>query len=253
MSVVSRFYPEVAAGGYSRVDGSVEFYTRIRSLLGPDAQALDFGAGRGWALMDDPNPLRRRLANLKGACARVVGVDVDPAVQENPGLDEAVVIHPGNPLPFADGTFDLVLCDHVFEHLDEPAAVAAELDRVLRPGGWICARTPNRNGYIAWGARLVPNDLHARLLRRLQPDRQSVDVFSTRYLLNTRAALLHHFPPDSYRHCTYGFNTEPAYTGGSNMAWMLLWTWLRIVPEALCATWLVFLQKRPPQKPAVRE
>ncbi len=111
MSVVSRFYPEVAAGGYSRVDGSVEFYTRIRALLGADAQTLDFGAGRGWGLMHDPSPLRRRIANLEGACARVVGVDVDPVVQENPGLDEAVVIQPGSPLPSADGTFDLVLCD----------------------------------------------------------------------------------------------------------------------------------------------
>jgi SAM-dependent methyltransferase len=245
VSFGSRFYPEIGAGGYSRVDGSVELYTRIRALLGPEMQVLEFGAGRGWAVTDDPNPVRSRLANLRGACARVVGVDIDPAVRENPGLDEAVVIVPGRPLPFPDSTFDLVVSDHVFEHVDNPAAVAAELDRVLRPGGWICARTPNRNGYIAWGARLVPNGLHTRVLRRLQPGRQSVDVFPTRYRLNTRAALRHHFPPDRYHHCTYGFNTEPAYVGATNPLWVLLWAWLRVAPESLCATWFVFMQKLP--------
>ena len=244
MNIVSRYYPEIAAGGYSRVDGSVEFYTRIRALLEPDMHVLDFGAGRGWAVVDDPNPTRSRLANLRGGCAKVVGVDIDPAVRENPSLDEAVVIEPGSRLPFADSTFHLVVSDHVFEHLDNPAAVAAELDRVLRPGGWICARTPNRNGYIAWGARLVPNGLHTRVLSRLQPGRQPVDVFPTRYLLNTPAALRRHFPDDRYRHCTYGFNAEPAYTGGWSAAWVLMWSWLRIAPETLCAKWIVFLQKR---------
>lgn len=243
MSLSSRFYPEIAAGGYSRVDGSVEFYTRIRALLRPEMQVLDFGAGRGWAVADDPNPTRSHLANLQGACAKVIGVDIDPAIKENPGLDEAIIIPPGSSLPFRNDTFDLIVCDHVFEHLDDPVAVAAELDRVLRPGGWLCARTPNRNGYIAWGARLVPNRLHTGVLRRLQPGRHPADVFPTRYRLNTRAALLRHFPVDRYRDCTYGFNTEPAYTGGGTILWMLLWAWLRIAPEALCATWLVFMQK----------
>lgn len=245
MSLSSRFYPEIGAGGYSRVDGSVEFYTRIRALLDPQMRVLDFGAGRGWAVVDDPNRLRRRLANLKGACARVVGIDVDPAVRANPGLDEAVVIEPGDPLPFGSASFDLIVSDHVFEHLDDPVATASELDRVLKPAGWICARTPNRSGYIAIGARLVPNGLHARVLRRLQPGRQALDVFPTRYRLNTRAALRRHFPLDRYRHCTYGFNAEPTYVGRADALWLLLWTWLRLAPETLCATWFVFLQKQP--------
>ena len=46
------------------------------------------------------------------------------------------------------------MSDRVSSMCDDPESVAAEIDRVLRPEGWICARTPNRNGYIAWGARL---------------------------------------------------------------------------------------------------
>ncbi|OWJ65640.1 class I SAM-dependent methyltransferase [Inquilinus limosus] len=38
-------------------------------------------------------------------------------------------------LPFADGTFDVVIANHVLEHIPDDAAAIAELARVLRPGG----------------------------------------------------------------------------------------------------------------------
>jgi SAM-dependent methyltransferase len=38
-------------------------------------------------------------------------------------------------LPFADGTFDGVICLEVLEHVREPAAVIREIARVLKPGG----------------------------------------------------------------------------------------------------------------------
>lgn len=245
MRIVERFYPEIGAGGFTRVDGSVAFFTRIRSLLAPTSRVLDFGAGRGWAVVDDPLPFRRGLQTLRGSCAGVVGVDPDPVVRTNPGLDEAHVVEIGQPLPFEAESFDLIVCDHVFEHVEAPAFVAAELGRVLRPGGWICARTPNRHGYIAFGARLVPNAIHARILRRLQPERESIDVFPTRYRLNTRSALRSAFPTSRFEHFVYGINAEPTYVGRSRAAWLILWAWFRISPEALAATWLIFLRKRP--------
>jgi SAM-dependent methyltransferase len=38
-------------------------------------------------------------------------------------------------LPFEDGTFDLVVCSHVLEHVVDDRAAMAELLRVLRPEG----------------------------------------------------------------------------------------------------------------------
>lgn len=37
-------------------------------------------------------------------------------------------------LPFADGAFDFVICTHVLEHVEDPAAAIAELQRVARRG-----------------------------------------------------------------------------------------------------------------------
>lgn len=45
-------------------------------------------------------------------------------------------------LPFADGVFDAVLSLHVLEHVSNPFACAAELLRVLKPGGTLFAVTP---------------------------------------------------------------------------------------------------------------
>jgi SAM-dependent methyltransferase len=46
--------------------------------------------------------------------------------------------------PFDDGTFDLVTCCEVIEHLmQNPVHALAEIHRVLRPGGWFVLSTPN--------------------------------------------------------------------------------------------------------------
>jgi hypothetical protein len=109
----SRHYPEVAAGGFSRVDGTVAFFSRVHALLQPGDILLEFGAGRGAELLDDQAPYRRRLRMLKGKCARVIGVDIDPVVTQNPFLDEAHVLE-GPTLPFPDTSIDIIVSDHTF-------------------------------------------------------------------------------------------------------------------------------------------
>ena len=41
----------------------------------------------------------------------------------------------GESLPFADRSFDVVLCDNVVDHAESPARILEELERVLSPGG----------------------------------------------------------------------------------------------------------------------
>ncbi|MCB9660526.1 MAG: class I SAM-dependent methyltransferase [Sandaracinaceae bacterium] len=42
----------------------------------------------------------------------------------------------GESLPVERETIDLVICTNCIDHTDDPAAIVAEVRRVLRPGGW---------------------------------------------------------------------------------------------------------------------
>lgn len=46
-------------------------------------------------------------------------------------------------LPFADGTFDLVVMKHVLEHTPQPQTALGEVHRVLRLGGAVVIAVPN--------------------------------------------------------------------------------------------------------------
>lgn len=243
LAVTATFYPEVRAGGFSRVDGTIEFYQRVNALLRSDMTVVDLGAGRGQGA-EDPVAYRRDLTRLRGKVATVIGFDVDEAVLHNPKVDRAEVITPGAPLPLADASVDLVVSDFTFEHIDDPAWAGRELTRIVRPGGWICARTPNRWGYIGIPTRVVPNRLHHAVLRRVQPQKQERDTFPTTYRLNSPTQLRTAFSPSSFDDFSYAFDSEPAYFGASRVAWRTMQGVFAITPPALRSMLFVFLRKR---------
>ena len=238
-------YPEVNAGGFTRDDGTIQFYLRVQALLQPGQRVLDFGAGRGSSLHDPKlPPFKRKLRDLAGDGRFLVGADVDPAVRENPSLQEAHVLDPKAPLPFPEHSFDLICSDFVFEHIAEPDRTCRELDRILKPGGWICARTPNRFGYIALASSAVANRHHGSILRWLQPFRETRDVFPTVYKLNTPGALRRHFPESRYVHCVFRHEAEPTYFGSNRLLWKAGMAARAVLPDALKNGLMVFLQKR---------
>jgi uncharacterized protein YbaR (Trm112 family)/predicted SAM-dependent methyltransferase len=51
------------------------------------------------------------------------------------------VVGDAHQLPFRDGSFDRVFAFNLFEHLREPARAAAEVARVLKPGGMVAIHT----------------------------------------------------------------------------------------------------------------
>jgi SAM-dependent methyltransferase len=66
----------------------------------------------------------------------------DWAESVHPGARSADIIAPLNALPVADASFDVVVCTQVLEHVAEPAAVLAELRRVLRDGADLWLTVP---------------------------------------------------------------------------------------------------------------
>lgn len=76
--------------------------------------------------------IRRRLEALSNI--RYVSADLDsPLARIKADITS---------LPFRDGTFDCVLCNHVLEHIPDDAAAMRELYRVLKPGGWGIFQVP---------------------------------------------------------------------------------------------------------------
>lgn len=144
--------------------------------LGPEKDLLDLGAGAG--IVSE--------MNFKGHARRVCGVDPDPRVTLNPNLDEGRQ-GVGESIPYDDSSFDVVVCDNVLEHLDDPISVFREVNRVLRPGGIFLAKTPNRWHYVAIGASMTPHEFHRQFNQAR--GRSAVDTFPTRYRANSRGQL----------------------------------------------------------------
>jgi SAM-dependent methyltransferase len=238
-----RVFPEMRAGGYCRVDHRMEYIVRVNALLRPDMVVLDFGAGRGkW--QHDPVPLRRWLGDFRGRCAHVIGADADPAIAENPQVHERILLEIDRPIPLADASVDLISAFSVLEHIDNAPFYAAELARVLRPGGWLCAWTPNKWGYVGIGARLVPQRLHGFLLRRLEPRREEEDSFPPLYLMNTRARLRALFPPAAFEDASYGYDGQPFYHFENAFIARLWRAVFWALPPGMQGFHMVFLRKR---------
>lgn len=109
-----------------------------RFLEGVDltgALALDGGCGVGGLT----TALQRRQA-------RVIAVDIGQQLLSETRARVGCAAARASilTLPFADDTFDVVLSSEVIEHTPSPAAAAAELYRVVRPGGHLVLSTPNR-------------------------------------------------------------------------------------------------------------
>ncbi len=88
---------------------------------------------------------------LAEAGADVTGVDVSEPLLDGArarargyGVPARFVRAEGEALPFADASFDLVTLVDVIEHVADAARTVAECARVLRPGGTLFLKGPNR-------------------------------------------------------------------------------------------------------------
>ena len=72
---------------------------------------------------------------LGGRVRRYVAIDLRRTSVVN-------IVARGEQMPLASARFDLVICTQVLEYIPEPAAVVAEIYRVLKPGGCLLLSAP---------------------------------------------------------------------------------------------------------------
>lgn len=180
MNLTTLFHPSSRPAGRGITIGTPRFYDLFaavafggrrrsyRALLAaagvrPGDRVLDVGCGPGY--------FARMLAVAAGPDGSAVGMDAAPEMVEyaarrarriancrfQPGAAEAI--------PFADGSFDVVVSSLVMHHLPDAdrARAVGEMRRVLRPGGTLLLA----DYQPAEGA----SGLHARL-SRLGPARE---------------------------------------------------------------------------------
>jgi ubiquinone/menaquinone biosynthesis C-methylase UbiE len=104
------------------------------------AHVLDVACGTG--------VFARMAAHVVGRHGRVVGIDPSAiAVATARGIDPTSIVDwrrwDDGGLPYDDGTFDVVACQHALHRFPDPDVVMQEMGRMLAPGG--------RLGVITWG------------------------------------------------------------------------------------------------------
>jgi SAM-dependent methyltransferase len=237
------YYPESRFGGFTGVDSTIAFYTRVQALVNPSSMVLDIGCGRG-AHADDPVRLRRELRTCKGKCQRVIGIDVAGQAGENSFLDEFRLIA-GDRWPVEDAAIDVAVCDSVLEHIEQPERFFAECRRTIKPGGCLCVRTPNALNYISLFARLIPNRLHARVLDQvLYTKKRHEDTFPTMYRCNTTWRMRTMLNRHGFEHCVYIYEAEPYHLGFSRFAYLCGVLHQRFAPRFLKAMLFAFARRR---------
>lgn len=128
---------------------------QLASAVAAPGPVADIGCGPGAHAV----ALARRGFDVVGGDVSPRMVAVAVARAERDGVQVRLeVLDAGSPLPFEDAALGGVMAIHVVQHLHDPAAFLAEIERCLTPGGHLLITAPSRST-----GSLPPQSLYWRL------------------------------------------------------------------------------------------
>lgn len=165
----SRFYDQLT--DYNQI-----FYDWIRESITKDSVILEIGAGVG----------KYSPYNFADIGRKVIGVDMDPRIIDNPNLNEALCIDFFDNT-FEDASFNIIFANSVVEHIEDPVKFLMEIKRLLKPNGLFFFKTPNLQHYAMIIAKFTPFWFH-KLYCTLS-GRDAEDTFPTYYQMNSKSKM----------------------------------------------------------------
>lgn len=138
---------------FERGEDTIKFYLDFASKdeMFKDKDVLDIGCGPGG----------KSLYYASLGAKSVTGIEIvgrykeeAEALAKDLGLEDKFRFVEGDAskMPFDDGSFDTVIMNDAMEHVDKPAEVLEEINRVLAPGGRLYVNFPPY--YHPYGAHL---------------------------------------------------------------------------------------------------
>ena len=141
----SRYLREVAYADPSGFEARADLYDFQQPHIDLQAEALAvLGPLDGLVVADVGCGPGRYLGALRGAGARVLGVDLSVGMLAGVLEPPALVAADAQSLPLAGESLDAVMMMHMLYHVPEPGRAVAEAARVLRSGGVLLVATNSR-------------------------------------------------------------------------------------------------------------
>jgi|SaaInlStandDraft_3_1057020.scaffolds.fasta_scaffold132465_1 2-polyprenyl-3-methyl-5-hydroxy-6-metoxy-1,4-benzoquinol methylase len=136
-NIKSMFRNEEQAHGYETIS---DFLGIINITDEEQSTALDIGCGKGKVLLE----IKKKYPKIS-----LKGVEFD---KENikycslAGIETEAIDLECKKLPYETLSMDIVVCNHVLEHLKNIFNIVDEVQRILKPNGYFIIGVPNMGG-----------------------------------------------------------------------------------------------------------
>ena len=149
----------------------------VIEYLKEDRIAMDAGCGEGIYGNDWFNYVNPKL---------LIGIDTSLKSLKNNKLVDLAAKASTKEIPFKNGTFDIIICRSVIEHLPEPKETFKEFYRILKKNGRLIISTQNIYNPIMFINFIIPNSIRIFLKKMIIKTTVDEGTYPAYYRCNSR-------------------------------------------------------------------